>query len=335
MKIELRATYPKPFFVIKFIPILEGALIVHLFSQYKVSKLKVYDPNNPNALLYEKYKEIDISYLNLFAEIEEDDYDYNYCQIKLIESFFFEFFLLLGSDCKVMTDSQALQNSKLMTYKDREFNLIYLNKRIIKMMKDIMMEYYKDEKDLVYKIKRSLKEENSKTNEYQLTEEVSNTKMGQISTSINNNYIEMQNNITEKNGLEFSYNKFIKEFKSIELNCKLDTNELIGLSKMDIVMDNNFSNINEFSELNLSKENINIVKRNITSKNNKPSEEFNIYNNSNYYITNSTNVNNMKSETVDFILNTNEPFKSDVTNIGYKEDDVSKDESVYKSLIKK
>ena len=334
MKIELRATYPKPFFIIKFFPILQGAIIVHLFSQYKISKPKLYDPNNPNALLYEGYKEIDISYFNLFAEIDEEDDSY---QIKLIEKFFFEFFLLLGNNCKVISDNKALQNSNLMTYKDMDFNLIYLNKRIIKMMKDIMMEYYIDEKDLVYKIKRSLKEENDKNKDYQLTEEVSNTKIGQIST---NNYIDeqnilnIQNNITEKNSLEFSYNNFIREFKSIELNYKLNNNDLIGLSEMDIIMEHNFSNINEFSELNLSKENRNIVKRNIINKNNKNPEEFNIYNN-NYYISDLTNINNIKTETVDYILNTNEPFKDDVTIIGYKDDDMSKDESVFKSLIKK
>ena len=332
IKIELRATYPKPYFNIKFIPILQGAMIVHVFRQYKISKLKIIDPDNPNALLYEGYKEIDISYFNLFAEIEEED-EFN--QIKLIETFFFEFFLLLGNNSKITTDNKALQNSKLMTYKDMDFNLIYLNKRIIKMMKDIMMEYYIDEKDLVYKIKRSLKEENYKNNDNQLTEEVSNAKMGQISTTANNNYIDIQNNITEKNGLEFSYNNFIREFKSIELNYKLNNNDLIGLSEMDIVMNHNFSNINEFSELNLTKENINIVKRNITNKNNNHPEEFNIYYNSNYGISDSAKIKNMRTETVDYILNTNEPFKIDVTNIGYKDDDVSKDESVFKSLIKK
>ena len=333
MKIELRATYPKPFFIIKFIPILQGAIIVHLFSQYKISKLKMIDPNNPNALLYESYKEIDISNFNLFFEIEEED---DFFQIKLIETFLFEFFLLLGNNCKVTTDNKALQNSKLMTYKDKEFNLIYLNKRIIKMMKEIMMEYYIDEKDLIYKIKRSLKEENYKNNENQLTEEVSNAKMGQISTSANNNYIDIQNNnITEKNSLEFSYNNFIREFKSIELNYKVNNNDLIGLSQMDIVMDHNFSNINEFSELNLSKENINIVKRNITSKSKKQPEEFNIYSNSNYSIDDSTKIKKIKTETVDYILSTNEPFKTNITKIGYKDEDVSKDESVFKSLIQK
>ena len=332
IKIELRATFPKPFFIIKFIPIFQGAMIVHVFSQYKISKLKIIDPDNPNALLYEGYKEIDISYLDLFVEIEEED---KFNHIKLIEIFFFEFFLLLGNNCKISTNNENLQNSKLMTYKDIDFNLIYLNKRIIKMMKNIMMEYYIDEKDLVYKIKRSLKEENYKNNYNQLTEEVSNAKMGQISTSANNNYIDIQNNITEKNGLEFSYNNFIKEFKSIELNYKLNNNDLIGLSEMDIVMGHNFSNINEFSELNLSKENINIVKRNITNKNNEYPEEFNIYNNSNHRIRDSTNIKKMRTETVDYILSTNEPFKSDVTNIMYKDDDVSKDESVFKSLIKK
>ena len=53
LKIELRATFPKPIFIIKFFPILNGIVIVYLFNQYKLSKTQIQNPNNPNGFIYD------------------------------------------------------------------------------------------------------------------------------------------------------------------------------------------------------------------------------------------------------------------------------------------
>ena len=90
IKLELRATFPKPLFIIKFFPILKGIVIVHLFYQYKLSKTQIKNQNNPNSFIYDKYKEIDIIPFNLFNQLEA----HNLEQIKNIEHFFFEYFFI-------------------------------------------------------------------------------------------------------------------------------------------------------------------------------------------------------------------------------------------------
>ena len=49
-----------------------------------------------------------------------------------------------------------LQNNKLMIYKGRDYNLIYLNKDIFQLIKGVVMEYFKDEDDLIFELKKSL-----------------------------------------------------------------------------------------------------------------------------------------------------------------------------------
>ena len=319
LKIELRATFPRSLFFIKFLPILQGTIIVHAFNQFKMAKVKINDQKHPNVIMYDDYKEIDFAYYNLLEQIGKR----NLFQINIIEKFFFEYFLLLKNNCKEIVTKQNLQHLKIMKIKNIDYNLVYFKKEILKIFKDIIVEYYKDENDLIYKLKKKLKEENDKVNNNIMIEETLSSRIL---------------NATEKNPLELSYNNFIKNFKFIELNHKLKSNEILGLNDINLYF-SEFSNINEFSELNLTKENLNIIKRNIVDKNNNNDDdnsEFNVYKNININFNqkNSVDIKNIKSETddKDDNLNTYEPFKSDATNIGFK-GDFSQDESVFKTII--
>ena len=319
LKIELRATFPRSLFFIKFLPILQGTIIVHIFNQFKMAKIRIIDKKNPNDIKYDAYKEIDFAYYNLLEQMGKN----NLFQINIIEKFFFEYFLLLKNNCKEIGAKQNLQNLKIMKIKNIDYNLLYFTKEILKIFKDIILEYYKDENDLIYKLKRRLKEENSTIINNQLIKETLSLK----------NF-----NSTEKNPLELSYNSFIKNFKFIELNHKLKSNEILGLNDINLYF-SEFSNINEFSELNLTKENLNIIKRNIVDKNDNNDDdnsEFNVYENINinYNQKNSVDIKHIKSDTddKDENLNTDEPFKSDATNIGFK-GDFSQDESVFKTIV--
>ena len=319
LKIELRATFPRSLFFIKFLPILQGTIIVHIFNQFKMAKIRIIDKKNPNDIKYDAYKEIDFAYYNLLEQMGKN----NLFQINIIEKFFFEYFLLLKNNCKEIGTKQNLQNLKIMKIKNIDYNLLYFTKEILKIFKDIILEYYKDENDLIYKLKRRLKEENSTIINNQLIKETLSLK----------NF-----NSTEKNPLELSYNSFIKNFKFIELNHKLKSNEILGLNDINLYF-SEFSNINEFSELNLTKENLNIIKRNIVDKNDNNDDdnsEFNVYENINinYNQKNSVDIKHIKSDTddKDENLNTDEPFKSDATNIGFK-GDFSQDESVFKTIV--
>ena len=319
LKIELRATFPRSLFFIKFLPILQGTIIVHVFNQFKMAKIRIIDKKNPNDIKYDAYKEIDFAYYNLLEQMGKN----NLFQINIIEKFFFEYFLLLKNNCKEIGTKQNLQNLKIMKIKNIDYNLLYFTKEILKIFKDIILEYYKDENDLIYKLKRRLKEENGTIINNQLIKETLSLK----------NF-----NSTEKNPLELSYNSFIKNFKFIELNHKLKSNEILGLNDINLYF-SEFSNINEFSELNLTKENLNIIKRNIVDKNDNNDDdnsEFNVYENINinYNQKNSVDIKHIKSDTddKDENLNTDEPFKSDATNIGFK-GDFSQDESVFKTIV--
>ena len=331
-KLELRATYPKPLFIIKFMPILKGIAIVHIFSQYKLSKAQIRNRDNPNFFIYDNYKEVDICPFDLFSQLEGN----NLKQIKIIEKFFFEYLLISGNNCK---DTNQISND-LLTYKNRDFNLIYINQDIIKIIKDIIMEYYIDEKDLIYKIKRKFIEENEKnltkikntntnfkTFKSPIIIESTITKTGRETVNNNTNI-----NNEEKNPLEFGYKDFIKEFESDKFfQNKKNKNELIGTSDINIMIPGDFSNVNEYSELHISKDNISLIKRNIVTSVSDNNKDFNIYNN--YGIIN-TETRNLRTENENGGVsnNTNDPFNIDVTGI-VNNGEVSKDEWGFKSIL--
>jgi hypothetical protein len=335
IKLELRATFPKTIFIIKFIPIFQGAIIVHAFNQYKLAKVKRSDPKYPNKVEFDGYKEIDFAYFDLSGIIKENS------QLNLIDKFFFEYFLFLRNNHKEIGDKQNIANSKIMKYNNIDYNLIYLNKEILKFIKDLTFEYYKDEKDLIYKLKRKLRGENEKIINNQFIEDTLSTRTGKFQIYSNNNNENYFNyNIEEKNPLELSYNNFIKEFNMIELNHKLNNNEALGLSNINLYFSNDYSNIKEFSELNITKDNLNIIKRNVNDKNRKNNNDsnydFNTYNNisRNNNKSNCIDIKNDKLEIEDKDDNFNieEPFKSNATKIGFKKD-LSQDESLFKSII--
>ena len=193
-----------------------------------------------------------------------------------------------------------------MTYKSKDYNLIYLNNNILQLLKEVIMEYFKDEKDLIFKLKKKLYEENEKleSNKYELIQDTS---------------IDMNNNNY------YNYINFIKEFK---LQNKKTDSEFVEVNDIKIIMKGDLSNMSEHSKLNLTKDNMGIIKRNIISTDNN---EFNVYNN---YGIISTDNKNQKTEieNEDIPSNTNEPFNIDITNI-VNNIEVSKDEWGLKSIL--
>jgi hypothetical protein len=59
VKLECTSTYPRLTFIIKFLPILNGVSIVHVYSQKKLSRMI---DNSDNNITAKNYKEIDILY---------------------------------------------------------------------------------------------------------------------------------------------------------------------------------------------------------------------------------------------------------------------------------
>ena len=113
IKIELRATFPKPLFIIRFYPILKGVLLIHVFHQYKLSKIQIENPLSNGEYIFEKYKEIDACFFDFFNKLEE----INIKEVYNIENFFFEYFFILGNNIKEIGKNTGNINKNLMTYK--------------------------------------------------------------------------------------------------------------------------------------------------------------------------------------------------------------------------
>ena len=352
IKLELRATFPKPLLMIRFYPLLKGVLLVHVFHQYKLSKIQILNPVMNEDYLYEKYKEIDITFFDLLKEIEE----FNAKEVILIEKFFFEYFLILGSNIKEIGKNTNF-NKNLMTYKSKDFDLIYLNKQILQMIKSCIAQFQfiknKTDNDLINRIKKILGEEYEKYRK----EDINNTN-GNI--NINNNL-----KIT-KNILEFPFIDFIKEFdlkkifiKDIKEEKEGEENNnsitIINENDINIRIKDDESNVDEYSNLNLSKDNLDLVKRtiitsatrqNLISKTNSKSNtntnsntnlinyeiNENIYRNYDLFNPETRNT-KTEEEKKEYPLNKDEPFKIDITNIQNNIIENSKEESELKSIL--
>ena len=396
IKLELRATFPKPLFIIKFFPILKGVLLIHVFHQYKLSKIQINSMINGENI-YERYKEIDAVFFDLYSKIEE----FNAKEIIYIEKFIVEYFLILGSNIKEIGRNVGNMNKNLMTYKSKEYDLIYLNKQILQIIKDCIGQFYLNKNqnnninDLIYKLKNKFGNEyekykkedlnninNINNNSNNIKEEDIQTKSDKINLNCNiNENINSNLNINEyynnlnkhKNILELTFINFIKEFdinlinqKNNKNNSEIENNDnnnnIINTNDINIQIQGDYSNVNEYSNLNLSKDNLDLIKRtiitsatraNLISKTNSKANT-NTYSNTNLinninnnennaniygnYELLSSETRNMKTEEDkgEIPLNKDEPFKIDVTSIQNNIEnniETSKEESEFKSIL--
>jgi len=375
IKIELRATFPKPLFIIRFYPILKGVLLIHVFHQYKLSKIQIENPLSNGEYIFEKYKEIDACFFDFFNKLEE----INIKEVYNIENFFFEYFFILGNNIKEIGKNTGNINKNLMTYKSKEFDLIYLNKQILQIIKESFGEYYlnnKDKKnsnDLIYKLKKRFGDEYEKYKKYSINNNINDT--NNLSEEGVQNYLEKINinniindNLNKtKNILEFNFLDFIQQFEFQDNNnIKIksdedDNNNIINTNEINLKFPSEYSNVNEYSNLNLTKDNIELIQRNIitsatrTTRTNlisKTSSKTNFKTNSNININNINNNNdininiynnygifntetrNLKTEEEkeEYPIENEEPFKLDITSIQNNKMN-SKDESEFKSIL--
>ena len=412
IKLELRTTFPKPLFILRFFPILKGVLIVHVFHQYKLSKIQIPNPLNNGELNYERYKEIDAVFFDFINKIEEFDAK----EVVYIEKFFFEYFLILGSNIKEVGRNSGNSNKNFMTYKSKDFSLIYLNKQILQMIKDSITQFSiggwekKNENNLIINLKKKLGNEyekykneeelnniniNINNNTNNINEENVQTKSERINlnnisenTNTNLNINDINNNINNisrtKEILEFNFLNFIQEFdlnkmfpKEINNNNNTieeennshenDTN-IINTKDINIQFQGDLSNVNEYSNLNLSRDNLDLIKRTIitsatranlisktnTNMNTNINTNRNTRSNTNLIGNNNDNINNQniygnyelfntetrnlkteeeKDEIIEY--QKDDPFKIDITSIPNYNIEISKEESELKSILTK
>ena len=300
IKVECTSTYPRILFIIKFIPVLKGIIIVHVYYQSKLSR-----GNNNISMNHEnKYKEVDLVFGSFFGENGEMDLKYIMPKkLGNIEKFIEEFFLT------TRTSDLFKLNEPLKEFK-------YFNYNIIKIINSLPADMinYSFQKIFEYindKIKSKFKEENEKYKKKKLKKK-----------SLYNNTFE-ENNENENNTLTIKKGRKKNDIddsldKIFLIDKKILFNDLFpNQTEKFVTIQNNFSTIKSNN-----KNIINILRESDSSiKNNNPR---------NKYIKEENNPMKENTKTITLMSESNLISKDDeIIN-----EDLSKDFSLI-SIIKK
>ena len=137
VKFECTSTYPRLLFIIKFIPVLKGIIIVHIYQQKKLSRIT---NNNLSINPENRYKEIDLvfgSFLN-----ENGGMDLKYVMPKKlvnIEKFCEEFFL-------------TNRNCNMFKLYDLQKQFKYFNYSIIDLINSMPIDIYEFNQQKIFEI---------------------------------------------------------------------------------------------------------------------------------------------------------------------------------------
>ena len=149
IKVECTSTYPRILFIIKFIPVLKGIIVVHLYYQSKLSRT---NNNNISINQENKYKEVDLVFGSFFGENGEMDLKYVMPKkLANIEKFMEEFFL-------------TTRNSDLFKLNEPTKEFKYFNYYIIKIINSMPADLLKTSFQNIFeyindRIKNKYKEE--------------------------------------------------------------------------------------------------------------------------------------------------------------------------------
>ena len=151
IKFECTSTYPRILFIIKFIPVLKGIIIVHIYYQSKLSR-----GNNNISINHEnKYKEVDLVFGSFFGENGEMDLKYVMPKkLENIEKFMEEFFL-------------TTRSSDLFKLNEPLKEFVYFDYNIIKIINSIPVDTINESFQKIFeyindKLISKYKEENEK-----------------------------------------------------------------------------------------------------------------------------------------------------------------------------
>ena len=217
VKFECTSTYPRLLFVIKFIPVLKGIIIVHIYNKKKLSRIS---NNNLLSINHEnKYKEFDLvfgSFLN-----ENGGMDLKYVMPKKlteIEKFCEEFFITIRiNDMFKLNDPQ------------KEFK--YFNYNIIKIINEIPIDIVNNDMQTIFEyINDKIKEK------YMEDYEKNKKKMNKKNSTNNGMNTNDDKKITNRNE---SFEKLLIIDKNIIYNDLFRDNLTLQISEKK----NNFSTI--------------------------------------------------------------------------------------------
>lgn len=196
VKLECRATYPRYIFIIKFLPVLHGISLVHVYLQKKLSHV-----SEGNESENKTYKEYDVIYGTEQKKFERN-IEFKYIEplkIKRIEQFFVNYF---------MTTS-----SSLSFYYAENFELKYFDSFLLKQISQIIK---KEDEFLINKINAVFYQELIELSK-QRNEEINKQEANEELNAIN--FIDF---------LYFSKEKFLKYF------CKPERDKLKSIMQNNL-----------------------------------------------------------------------------------------------------
>ena len=221
VKFECTSTFPRIQFVIKFVPIVNGISIIHVYSQKKLSRMT---ENTDQQQL--KYREVDLCY---GSEIRTNlNLENKYIQPKVlqhIEKFLIEF---------------LISNREIEVFKDINRGLKYINYEIIFVINSVESDEGATIETIINEINKKLKE--------MYVEQINKNQLGRtisLNSRLYTDFEKFENELMIRkedilnalfgNSVKNNNNNFIKE-KNINKNKKLDKYNL---------KNNNYKNINK------------------------------------------------------------------------------------------
>ena len=114
VKFECTSTYPRLLFIIKFIPVLKGIVIIHIYEQTKLSR------NNENSIQTQQginFKEVDLLFGSFIKENPNLEFKYGAPKkLIYIEKFIEEFFITNRKDIGVFRLNNSNKSYKYVNY---------------------------------------------------------------------------------------------------------------------------------------------------------------------------------------------------------------------------
>ena len=227
VKFECTSTYPRLLFIIRFIPVLKGIVVIHIYEQTKLSR------NNENNIQTQQginFKEVDLLFGSFIKENPNLEFKYGAPKkLIYIEKFIEEFFITNRKDIGVF----RLSNSN-KSYK-------YVNYSVIKIINSCHISSNAMIDDIFKDFNKKLKEE------FIIDKSEDKDNKSDSETKTIDNILELNNESLYNEIFEDTQNK---NYKST--NNKNSGNKIL-ISKIDLEdssIKNNFNNMNENLNIN-------------------------------------------------------------------------------------
>ena len=253
VKFECTSTYPRLLFIIRFVPVLKGISIIHVYSQKKLSR------NNDNNIQMEQginCKEVDFIFGSFMKGNKNFEFKYGAPKkLEYIEKFMEEFYLTGRSSLNIFKVNN--QNKK---YK-------YVNYDIIGIINSFQISKSMTIEEIFKNFKNKLKQE------YEKDQKIKKEKEKEIDDNNSNNSDEQNDDSTKKIDKILLLNK--ETFYSVLLNIKPKENiskkdkEIKGINLVSDITNNKDNdldeNLNINNLVNINSERINLGEDNTLS----------------------------------------------------------------------